>query len=106
MRCGDCVWRLMTQCWEARAGERPTFAALKMELHDAYGAEMAALAAQERERHEREQALCVVCMDAPADFALLPCGHKCVCERDAHAMLARGSCPLCREPARASQRIY
>ncbi len=101
------MWRVITQCWAARAADRPNFAALKMDLHEAYGAEVAAQAVQERELHEREQALCVVCLEEQADFALLPCGHKCLCERDSRAIMrAQRICPLCRLAARDAHRIY
>lgn len=54
----------------------------------------------------RRQAECVYCTDAPMDTVLLPCGHKCVCQRCAAALLnesaARRACPMCRSPLTGS----
>jgi hypothetical protein len=100
--CPGSVFSLMEQCWKQNAVERPTFATLKMELQDAYASEIAALAVQEHE----EENLCVVCLERQADYALLPCGHKCVCESDAAAMCRQRTCPVCRSHAQAYQRIW
>ena len=101
-QCPEAVWQLMQQCWSQSAGDRPTFGALKMLVQDAYAAEAAAQAVEERNKH----AACVVCLEHCADFALLPCGHKCVCEDHAAAMLAQGTCPLCRERVQSFNRIF
>ncbi len=100
--CPSAVWQVMEECWKQSAGDRPTWASLKMRIQDAYGAEMAAQAARERD----EQSLCVVCLEKLADFALLPCGHKCVCQDDAAVMCNQGMCPICRTPVHASIRIF
>ena len=100
--CPEAVCKVMEQCWKQSAGDRPTFGELKMAIQDAYGAEIAAQAERERD----EQALCVVCLEMRADFALLPCGHKCVCQDDAAAMCRQGMCPVCRTPAHTSHRIF
>ena len=46
---------------------------------------------------------CVVCMDAAATHALVPCGHKCVCESCASRL---STCPTCRTPVQAHLRIF
>jgi hypothetical protein len=97
----------MQSCWAGRAGERPTFGALKMALQDAYGAEVAAQAldAHRRVHSNDDEGLCVLCLESRADFALLPCGHMCVCERDAAVVCGQGTCPLCRAPVSGCNRI-
>jgi hypothetical protein len=44
---------------------------------------------------------CCVCLDAPRDTALLPCGHALLCARCAGAVLAAAAprCPVCRAHA-------
>ena len=39
---------------------------------------------------------CIVCMEAEATYATVPCGHKCVCAECSVTMLANPSCPICR----------
>ena len=55
-----------------------------------------------------EEALCVVCMDAPKQHIIIPCGHQCVCEACAqHLTQATSpSCPVCRAPIRETTRVY
>ena len=105
-QCPNRVLKLMESCWREGAAERPTFDRIKMDLQDAYGdemiCEMASQAAQERD----EQSLCVVCMESEGDFALLPCGHKCVCEVDAAAMCIQGKCPICWGQVHSFNRIF
>jgi hypothetical protein len=54
---------------------------------------------------------CVVCMSTPAEYAILPCGHFCLCE----ACLTRGGymsggrtkkCPKCRGRITKTCKIY
>jgi hypothetical protein len=48
---------------------------------------------------QAEEELCVVCMDAPKRYAMVPCLHVCVCEACARQLLnVTRSCPVCREP--------
>ena len=101
-KCPDGVFQLMSQCWSPRPADRPSFASLKMHIQDAYAAEVAAQAAREHD----EQNLCVVCLERPAEFALLPCGHECVCGGDAAAVFRLGACPVCRTPVTSSVKIF
>ncbi len=102
LECPDTVHLLMEQCWKPKAAQRPTFADLKIGIQDAYAAETAAQAVQDC----NEQSLCVVCLDKQADFALFPCGHKCVCEDDSALISRQGTCPVCRAPVQSHQRIW
>ena len=46
---------------------------------------------------QNSASVCVVCMDAEATHACLPCGHKCMCETCAGLVLhTTESCPMCR----------
>ena len=47
---------------------------------------------------------CVVCLDAEPTFAVLPCGHRCLCAGCLGA--AAQACPLCRKPADGTVRIF
>jgi len=57
-----------------------------------------------------ESELCVVCLERPADTAVVPCGHLCGCERCLRAMNADSAgptnCPMCRGPMSSIIRIY
>ena len=59
--------------------------------------------------------LCVICDDAPAAWALLPCGHRCLCadcvvnyqEPTPGGPPTRCTeCPLCRARVDRTWRIY
>jgi hypothetical protein len=46
-----------------------------------------------------EETMCVVCFDAPKQYAMLPCLHTCACEACAQQLLqVHHRCPVCREP--------
>ena len=50
---------------------------------------------------------CAVCLSAPPDTALLPCGHLCMCGAcAARVMASTRRCPLCRLAAQTSSRIF
>mmetsp|Transcript_32975 Transcript_32975/g.77058 ORF Transcript_32975/g.77058 Transcript_32975/m.77058 type:complete len:185 (-) Transcript_32975:1246-1800(-) len=46
---------------------------------------------------------CVVCLAAPADHVLVPCGHNCVCE-DCCGIIS--SCPICRAAVERTLRVF
>ena len=47
-----------------------------------------------------EETLCVLCLDAPKDHIIIPCGHRCVCGACAEKLTKARSalCPFCRTP--------
>jgi len=50
---------------------------------------------------------CVVCLCEEATHALVGCGHKCVCETDAHKVVALlGRCPVCQAAVEAFLRVW
>jgi hypothetical protein len=47
---------------------------------------------------DAEEMMCVVCFDAPKQYAMLPCLHMCACEACAQQLLQlHHRCPVCRE---------
>lgn len=54
-----------------------------------------------------DDGLCVVCLEHPADTAVVPCGHLCACHRCmGQVMAAERLCPMCRVEASSTMRIY
>ena len=50
---------------------------------------------------------CVVCMDGENTHAFVPCGHKCVCEGCALAIMQiAAECPTCRGEATEAIPVY
>ena len=47
---------------------------------------------------------CAVCWDAPAEFAVVPCGHLCLCAGCLGT--ASALCPICRSPSTGTYQIY
>jgi hypothetical protein len=75
-------------------------AALQLQqLHAQLGVVAPAAPAPQPEA-EAEGSLCVVCMDAPKQYAIRPCMHMCTCEACTQQLVEQvvQSCPVCREP--------
>jgi len=55
-----------------------------------------------------EEALCVVCMDARKQHAMVPCMHMCVCSACAQRLLDAQTphCPVCRTPVESTTRVF
>jgi hypothetical protein len=55
-----------------------------------------------------EETLCVLCMDAPKDHMIAPCGHQCVCEACAEKLkkARHALCPFCRTPINATFKVF
>jgi hypothetical protein len=54
-----------------------------------------------------DEGLCVVCMEAAADYAFLPCGHRCVCGTDGEMIhTSTRTCPICRQPTQSFNKIF
>jgi hypothetical protein len=54
--------------------------------------------------HQEQAYECVVCMDSEANYACIPCGHKCLCSNSDCSSLK--DCPLCRQEITGTYRIY
>jgi protein neuralized len=48
---------------------------------------------------------CVVCLHAPLEIMLQPCGHFCLCAACA-VQLRRPQCPMCRGPILDRHRVF
>jgi len=57
---------------------------------------------------EAEEVMCVVCMDAPKQYTIMPCGHVCACAACAQRLLDEGTpcCPVCRGPIQDTMRVF
>jgi hypothetical protein len=55
-----------------------------------------------------EETQCVVCFDAPKEYAIVPCGHQCVCAMCAEQLTKTRTpmCPVCRGPIRESMKVF
>jgi large subunit ribosomal protein L40e len=89
--CPEGVFGVMARCWAARANDRPAFAEVKRLM-------------LEELKRERE-AKCSICDSTVAVrdmFALVPCGHRCVCGD--HDLRGR-VCPICQQDVREVLRV-
>jgi multidrug efflux pump subunit AcrA (membrane-fusion protein) len=56
---------------------------------------------------DAEETMCVVCFDAPKQYAMLPCLHMCACEACAQQLLQlHRRCPVCREPIERVGQVF
>lgn len=59
------------------------------------------------ESKSNQLSLCSVCLDSPADFLVIPCGHQCACEDCLKKIQASsGDCPICRVNITSIQRVF
>ena len=63
-----------------------------------------ALTAAATESEATPPSECAICWDAPAEFAVVPCGHMCLCAGCLDAAAAH--CPICRTPSTGTCQIY
>ena len=83
-------------------------AALTLRLQQMHARLGVVAAAAPAPQAEAQEALCLVCMDAPNRYAMVPCMHMCACEACAQQLLhtATRSCPVCREPIQRTTRVF
>ena len=57
---------------------------------------------------DAEETMCVVCFDAPKEYAIVPCGHQCVCGECAEQLTKTRTpmCPVCRGPIRETMKVF
>ena len=57
---------------------------------------------------DEDEGKCVVCLDHDATHAIIPCGHRCVCQEHAEMLIGLKDqlCPVCRVSIRGSLRVY
>ena len=54
---------------------------------------------------QKEEGLCVVCLDARREVVLKPCNHYCTCQMCADSLVPK-RCPMCRKRIQQVERIY
>eukprot|EP00753_Platysulcus_tardus_P001125 PLAT11081.1.p1 GENE.PLAT11081.1~~PLAT11081.1.p1 ORF type:complete len:142 (-),score=48.19 PLAT11081.1:84-509(-) len=50
--------------------------------------------------------VCVICLDAPATMAIIPCGHRALCSACAVPHMLRHKCPICGRKLMRMLRIW
>ncbi len=58
-----------------------------------------------KDQEDDESNECVICLESLAIMAIIPCGHKCLCE-NCHSKMFNLSCPICRKSIEKICRIY
>ena len=86
----------------ALAAERAELDAAVAAADAAAAAALSATTAAAEAPERNEDAMCVVCMDAPKTWAMVPCHHLCLCEDCAEQILSTPvpKCPMCNGVAR------
>eukprot|EP00439_Symbiodinium_sp_Y106_P078035 s270_g16.t2 len=59
-----------------------------------------------QERADQDDGMCVVCLERRADTAVVPCGHLCLCQNCVADVMGQRLCPMCRNEASSTVRIY
>jgi hypothetical protein len=55
----------------------------------------------------KSERTCVICMNNPQTHLIIPCGHKCLCEKCSVEHLEKlTTCPICREKVQHFQRVF
>jgi len=52
----------------------------------------------------RSRSECVVCLEGESEYAIIPCGHLCLCSSQECRSIS--SCPLCRGPVNSINKIF
>ena len=104
----------MQECWKEKKTDRATFKELQRKLQKQYDEAVAERAReQDRERmkeaakksHVMETDECVICLDGKAEWALIPCGHLCLCDVCKEGAASR-ECPMCCSKPTGICKIY
>ena len=91
--CPDGVYAIMQSCWQKKPKHRPDIPAIHTNLQEVFTAVSIKSGSE-----------CVVCLEGEAVMAIMPCGHRCVCE--GCATLNMTQCPMCRQPVQDMKRIF
>ena len=102
------------RCLEARRTRRPELVELIPELEEvrrgtealqALEAERAVGPLMAAEAAEKECCICLKAEEVGKLLALVPCGHRCVCD-ECSALVVGRTCPVCRTEARQAIRVF
>ena len=98
------VFNETTQCFQHDNGGSVTFST---SLNRAEGRSSASISLQQAKSESIMNTECVICCDNNASFAVMPCGHLCLCTSCAVNFDGTGApCPLCRTHCSGTLRIY
>lgn len=82
----------------------------RLRLEGGTGGEVGGKARQERAWSPSvvgKEASCVACMSGRRAFAMVPCGHRCLCAECGEKIIAgQQACPICRGPISGVLRVY
>lgn len=56
--------------------------------------------------HPSKEDYCCICMENESNMAIVPCGHKCLCERCQLLLDKSRGCPICRSEITSYLKIY
>eukprot|EP00960_Hanusia_phi_P019262 568616-Hanusia_phi.AAC.1 len=93
--CPAGVYEVMQACWRERKNERPSFSELKGLLRQQYDLQV----------HREAAHMCVICLEQEAQFAMVSCGHRCLCAA-CKEMVGSIPCPICRRESTGVIRIF
>jgi hypothetical protein len=54
---------------------------------------------------DRDYVSCCICLDDEASYAMIPCGHLCLCG-ECSTNITLDECPICRESVTSTMKIY
>eukprot|EP00960_Hanusia_phi_P004874 140882-Hanusia_phi.AAC.2 len=106
--CDASTFEIMRASWRRDPGARPDFAQLKEMIEDAFlmlrlqlagGAAGGAASLKEAKGGE-----CQICFSEQVEYAILPCGHKCLCS--ACMGVIGDQCPICRNDIREIVQLH
>lgn len=103
--CPTIVYKVIKQCWRKNPQDRPSFELLEEQfkrLSSEFSESAESWNTLGRRNSDLGEELCIVCFDAPAECAVIPCGHSCLCVE--HSALVE-HCPICRAPAQSVIKI-
>jgi len=90
----------------ATAVSRPSFQKLKIGLQDCLVAIKKGVKDPDEKESLNIDQSCVICLTRDKVIALLPCGHKCLCDSLQCLEAIREVCPICRGKVEGHQRIF
>ena len=82
--CPEDVYVVMQTCWRNHPKDRPSMPEIHANLQGIF---------VEASGTSNGESKCIVCLEASAVVAMMPCGHRCVCERCAASYTCANAAP-------------